>query len=618
MKNKILFFAVCLLFALNIFSDAQPLPNGTRLKDIPASLRIGSLVTNGYNNTDPNGLLQGANTNKIASIVNNEYNLGTVTCYPKWEGWVTQGTFNYTQFNAVVNWLYNRDKFTIMHLFCGPNTYFPEWFVNGNWNANQQDSLLKSWIYSIMESNNNSEKVNVWNVVNEALDDNGTYRPNSDVTFHKMGFEDDVSGLNNGDKINNQHPIYIRKAFEYAADKTNKILELRDYGIEFGNEKSKGFYQLVRHLLNKGVPLGAVGFQCHFNIGEVDLTKLRTEIKKYTDLGIQVYFTELDLGNPTLPFTAAKAEQQKKDFYNITKVAIETGVSGIVTWGITDGNEFWRTKENSLAFTENFVAKPAYYGIQQALQEAVNTYSTIPTGTYIITAKHSGKVLEVKGSSVADGASIWQYTRSNTLAQKWQITATQGGYHKVISASSGKGLDVSGVDCRDGAFLQQWSFGNGDNQLWKFEKQANGFYKIMAKHSNKVLDVSGISNANEALIQQWGFGGGNNQLWTLEKVSNTTTAIKNVVKNDVDKFQVYPNPTVGNTQLTYKNSGLRERANIQITNAQGTIIMQKEIVLQNGMNVNIINTKAWAKGAYIITLNMLETKKKVVEKLMVE
>jgi GH35 family endo-1,4-beta-xylanase len=621
MKNKILLSTTILLCTISILSIAQPAPTGTRLKDIPANLRIGSLVTHGYANNDPNGLIQGTSTNKIATISNNEYNLATATCYPRWDGWATQGTFTTTQFNAVINWFHDRGKFTIMHMLCGPDQYFPDWFVLGNWTPNQQDSLLKSWIYTIIESNNNKEKVNVWNVVNEAFEfdkNDGRYWSNSKVKFHDMGFEEDLSGLSGADKINNEHPIYIRKAFEYAADKTNNILELRENSIEFGGRKAKAFYQLTRHLLNKGVPLGAVGFQCHFDIGAVNLPLLKAEIKKYTDLGIQVFLNEVDIGNTALPFTPAKAEQQKNDFYNLTKVAVETGVAGIVTWGITDNNEFWRTNENCLVFTENFIAKPAYYGIQQALQEAKNTYSTVQTGTYIITAKHSGKVLTLKDASPADGAAIWQYTRNNTLAQHWQITATQGGYHKIISAVSGKGLDVSGISCRDGDLVQQWSFGNGDNQLWKFEKQANGYYKISAKHSDKVLDVAGISNLNEALIQQWRFGGGNNQFWSLEKISDITTATKILLKSELDKFEIFPNPAIGSTQLTYNNIGRHKKASIQITNAQGTAIMQREITLQDGININSINTKGWAKGIYIITLNILQTKKQIKGKLIVK
>jgi GH35 family endo-1,4-beta-xylanase len=616
MKNSRTLLITVMLCAYFSFMYGQPIPTGTRLKDIPAGLKIGTVVGYGYGNTDPNGFIGGLNENQLQTIVQREYNLGTAVCYPKWEAWKTQGVFKYDEFNTIVNWFYNNNKTTIMHMLCGPDIYFPDWFVNGNWNATQQDSLLKNWIYGVMESNNNKNKVKIWNVVNEAIWYNGKYWPDYAAKLQTMGLEADASGLTGVDKINEQHPIYIRKAFEYAADKTGNILELRDNTIEFGGDKSKGFYQLVRHLLNKGVKLDAVGLQCHFDIGAVNYTALKDQIKLYTDLGIQVYLNEMDIGNLVLPFTPAKEEQQKIDFYNVTKVATETGVAGIVLWGITDGNQFWRTNENSLTFTENFTAKPAYYGIQQALQEAVNKYDTVPTGTYIITAKHSGKVLDVRGADTINGAAIWQYTRNNTLAQQWQITHNQGGYHKMIAACSGKALDVSGIGCRDGDLLQQYTFGNGDNQLWKFEKQADGFYKISARHSGKALNVLGISTNDAALIEQWRFVGGDNQLWSVEKIANASKSSS--FSDNKDKVYLYPNPAnTGATQLSYNNKQTPEAGTLTIIDATGSIIEQRKIMIQNGENRYPINTSVLSAGIYSIQITTLVSKKKVVKKLTV-
>ncbi len=617
MKNLCL-TAVFVLF-INFLSIAQTLPIGLRLKDITAGPLIGSVITYGYNNTDSNGFITGPRTSELTTVFNREFNLGTATCYPKWEGWVNEGQFDYFKFNTLVNWLYERDKFTIMHMLCGPDNYFPDWFVKGNWNARQQDSLLKTWIYGIMDANNNKNKVQVWNVVNEAFEynDEGRYWQDDKNKWNDMGWEDDASGLQNTDKINSRHPKYIRKAFEYAADKTNKILELRETGFEFGNTKSKAFYQLVKHLLNTGVNIGAVGLQCHFDIGKVNPAALQEQVKLYTALGIQVYFTELDIGNTQLPFDNAKAQQQKTDYYNVLTAAIETGISGINVWGITDGNEFWRTTENSLPFTENFIAKPAYYGIQKALEDGINKYDTIITATYTLTAKHSGKVLDVKASDTGNGATVWQYTRNNTTAQQWQIQHIQGGYHKLIAACSGKALDVGAISCKDGALLQQWSFGNGGNQLWKFEKQPNGFYKIAARHSGKALDVSGVSTADGGLVQQWRFSGGDNQLWALEKIS---TNAKNTPINDkINQLQLYPNPgSIGKiVQLIYTNNSSRETGIITVIDAQGKTIEQKQIILQNGSNIYPINTEGWVPGIYNIKLYTSLTKKQVVKKLEV-
>jgi GH35 family endo-1,4-beta-xylanase len=629
MKNKTLIFVVVLLCTLNLLSNAQQVPTGKRLKDIPAGPRVGITVTYGFN-TFIAGLLEGPNTTKIQNIVNTEFNLGTATCYPAFEGWETQGQFTFNNFNALVNWLVAKNKTPVMHMLCGPDQYFPDWFTKNNWTYNQKDSLLKNWIYSIMESNDNKNKVKVWNVINESFNFGGDFATNTEADpkqrckWYEMGLEVDESGLTGADKIHDSIPIYIRLAFEYAADKTNNILELRDYNIETNNKKSKAFYQLTRHLLNKGVKLGAVGPQCHFSLeGEYRLKPnvLKEQVKKYTDLGLQVYFTEVDFEDATPPFTTAKAQTQKQDFKNLVKIATETGVSFINFWCLTDGNPYWLKTGSPNIFAENFSPKPSYYGVQEALTEAVFTYDTLATGTYIFAAKHSGKVLQVSNSSTINGAAVWQYPRdNNNQGQLWQVRHVGGGYHKIIATPSGKALDVQGISCRDGALLQQWSYGGGDNQLWKFEKQPNGFYKIAARNSGKALDVAGVSFDDEALIQQWRFGSGDNQLWALQKINSTANARKIVTTTNtiVTKIELFPNPAVSNTQLTYNNTGQKENAIIQITNAQGTIIAQKQIVLQNRININNINTKEWAKGIYVITLTTLETKKQFIEKLIVQ
>jgi GH35 family endo-1,4-beta-xylanase len=167
---------------------------------------------------------------------------------------------------------------TMYQLLCGPDIYFPDWFTKGNWSKFQQDSILKNWIYAIMETNNNKNKANVWCVVNEALNDDGKFKNTTNAVegkskWDEMGSETDASGLRGATHLMQNIPIYIRKAFEDTANKTDNILELRDYGFEFGSGKynghvkAKAFYQLVRHLINKGVKIGAIGFKCHFDLG---------------------------------------------------------------------------------------------------------------------------------------------------------------------------------------------------------------------------------------------------------------------------------------------------------------------------------------------------------------
>ena len=163
--------------------------------------------------------------------------------------------------------------------------------------------LLKKYIQTVLNNNQNKDKIDAFNLINEifAMNNTGKYRVNGngkeDCKWMAMGFEKDASGLDGKAKINDQHPIFVRKVFEQAAMLTKAKLEIRDFNIAFGGKKADAIYQLVKHLKNTGVKIDAVGFQCHLYANrKYDYEKLYNNIKKFKALGLAVYITELDVG----------------------------------------------------------------------------------------------------------------------------------------------------------------------------------------------------------------------------------------------------------------------------------------------------------------------------------
>jgi endo-1,4-beta-xylanase len=263
-----------------------------------------------------------------------------------------------------------------MHMLVGPDIYMPNWLINGNKTPEQLDKLLQNLIYSIMDSNDNKDKVSVWNVANELFDDDGTYRTN--MVLRKMGWEDDNSGLTEGDKINSKHPIFIRKAFTYCRDKTGNKLEIRDFNIEsdepgFENyRKTKALYQLIKHMLNSGIPIDAVGIQGHHSIGKSDFifsnNRLKETVYKFKSLGLDVNITELDFRTNFRTWNQTLANQQKQDYFNYIKQAIDGGAGSISFWGIQDDfDPAWLQKEHPLPWDANLEKKQAYFGVQEAI-----------------------------------------------------------------------------------------------------------------------------------------------------------------------------------------------------------------------------------------------------------
>ncbi|WP_155856185.1 RICIN domain-containing protein [Cellulomonas sp. URHD0024] len=149
---------------------------------------------------------------------------------------------------------------------------------------------------------------------------------------------------------------------------------------------------------------------------------------------------------------------------------------------------------------------------------AAGSCTVVSGSTYRITSASSGKALDVRDNSTANGAAIQQWTYGGGSNQKWVVTATSGGYYKVVSTLSGKALDVAGVSTANGAGVQQWDYSGGGNQQWRLNAVAGGC-TLTAKHSGKALDVRDNSTADGAGIQQWDLSGGANQRWTLTAVS---------------------------------------------------------------------------------------------------
>ena len=97
------------------------------------------------------------------------------------------------------------------------------------------------------------------------------------------------------------------------------------------------------------------------------------------------------------------------------------------------------------------------------------TTPTLPNSTYQLTARHSGKVLEVDGGGTANGTNVQQGADNGAPAQRWKIEPTSDGYFKLTCQASGKVLDVAGVSTADGANVHQWEYVGGNNQQWRLE-----------------------------------------------------------------------------------------------------------------------------------------------------
>jgi len=227
----------------------------------------------------------------------------------------------------------------------------PAWLEQGTQTPAQVKALLKQHIQTVVGRYRG--RIAMWDVVNEAFEDNGP-------------------ALRNSFWLKTLGPEYIAWAFQWAhaADPAAQLV-YNDFGIEGLNAKSSAALALVTHLKAAGVPIHAVGMQMH--IEPVLPFQLVTNIARFTQAGLQVQFTEVDVQLP-MPAQPAALAQQADIYRALLETALATGVKTFVMWGFTDQRSwvphFFKGKGAALPFDEHLLPKPAYAALHDVLAHA--------------------------------------------------------------------------------------------------------------------------------------------------------------------------------------------------------------------------------------------------------
>ena len=250
----------------------------------------------------------------------------------------------------------------------------PDWvFKDAKGNLVTRDELLgrlREHIQTVV--GRYKGKIKGWDVVNEALNEDGTLRR---TMWLKIVGED-----------------YIAKAFQYAHEADpDAELYYNDYSLE-NEPKLKGAVALIRKLKAQGIPVKGVGLQSHNNLTFPTLGQLDHAISEFAKLGVRVNITELDVSVLPEPKGFAGAEvtvtfETKKELDPYTSglpdavqqalakrygelfsvfLKHRTEIDRITFWNVTDGNSWLnnfpvRGRTNyPLLFDRNGKTKPAF------------------------------------------------------------------------------------------------------------------------------------------------------------------------------------------------------------------------------------------------------------------
>ena len=256
----------------------------------------------------------------------------------------------------------------------------PAWVFQGeNGNPADREALLKRMsdhIHTVV--GRYKSRINGWDVVNEALEEDGTLRQ---TPWLKIIGED-----------------YIAKAFQFAHEADPQAeLYYNDYNLE-NEAKLQGALELLRKLQAQGVPISGVGIQGHYHMDAPTNEQVDAAITAFGELGLKVMVTELDVDVLPLAFEYAGADvslsaelQPKLNPYTkgLTRSMQQelaqryAGLFGVylkhrgtltrVTfWGVTDGDSWlnnWPVKGRRnypLLFDRNGRPKPAFDAVIRA------------------------------------------------------------------------------------------------------------------------------------------------------------------------------------------------------------------------------------------------------------
>ncbi len=294
-----------------------------------------------------------------------EYNLVEPEDAMKW--WVLRpirNAFDFRQGDAIIHFAQAHGMKVRGHcLLWGRSN--PDWLTQGNFTPTQLADLAKQHIATVVR--HYAGDVFAWDVVNEALDENGEPR---DTIWN--------TALSSASRARRME--YIEQAFRWAhAADPKALLFYNEAEAEGSGRKSDAVYAMLKDFRERGVPVDGIGLQMHIPNLSVDTTAIAANIARLTKLGLQVHITELDValavdaeGSPRDP---ADLNREAFAYADVVRACVQQpGCTAIQTWGFTDryswiGSSSHKSRGSALPFDRDYQKKPAYEALQDALRE---------------------------------------------------------------------------------------------------------------------------------------------------------------------------------------------------------------------------------------------------------
>ncbi len=195
-------------------------------------------------------------------------------------------------------------------------------------------------------------RIAAWDVVNEAINAGGRLRRS--VFQRVLG------------------PGYLADAFRlaHAADPAAQLY-YNDFEADALGPKADAVYAFVGRLLDNGVPVHGVGLQMHLRATHPPASAaIAAHVERLTALGLAVRISEMDVRIRRVRRGDPLARQRRVYEDAIAACAGSPGFAGVTFWGVTDAHSWVHEEfgqDAPLLFDRDYVPKPAYFGVRDAL-----------------------------------------------------------------------------------------------------------------------------------------------------------------------------------------------------------------------------------------------------------
>ncbi len=254
--------------------------------------------------------------------------------------------YEFTDADRLVDYATGRGLSVHGHTLVWHNS-LPAWLTQTTWRRDELTAVLEEYVRTVV--GRWKGRVASWDVVNEAFNDDGTWRATS-FWYQQLGKD------------------YVEIAFRaaHAAD-PDALLYYNDYGAERVNAKSEAILGLVDDLRARGVPIHGVGLQGHVTFNYYPTRQQLAEVlQRYAARGLATRLTELDVRTSSHDGTdQEKLALQAQVYRGVAEACHQVaGCLAVTTWGFTDKYSWLNPAEMPLPFDTEYRPKPAWTALQ--------------------------------------------------------------------------------------------------------------------------------------------------------------------------------------------------------------------------------------------------------------